>query len=103
MSYKNIHQIEFEQLALNPDTVIIDVRTASEYGSGKIAGALTGYDFLSGEFSRKAQSLDKTKTYLLYCRSGNRSGAASSQLSSWGFAKVYNLMGGVMGWNAPLV
>ncbi|HEX4888069.1 MAG TPA: rhodanese-like domain-containing protein [Luteibaculaceae bacterium] len=98
MNYKNINAKDFNELAKKSETVILDVRSAAEYKSGTIPGAQTGFDFLSGEFSRKINQLDPNTTYLIYCRSGNRSGAACSQLSSKGFTQVYNLTGGIGQW-----
>lgn len=103
MSYQNINQASFEQLAQNQETIIIDVRTAGEYAHGVIPNAVAGYDFLAGEFSQKAKFLDASKTYLIYCRSGNRSAAACEQLANLGFTKVYNLMGGISAYKGQLV
>ena len=41
------------------------------------------------------EQLDKTHTYILVCRSGNRSKQAANNLSQLGFEKVYNLDGGL--------
>jgi phage shock protein E len=73
--------------------IIIDVRTKNEYDQGSIKGALTGYDLTSGEFEEKLDSLDKDKTYYLYCRSGNRSGKAAKIMTEKGFKNVNNLGG----------
>ena len=54
-------------------------------------------------FSDEIQKLDKTKPYLVYCRSGRRSAAAMQQMKDAGFTNVTNLDGGIMGWqNAGL-
>lgn len=73
--------------------IIIDVRTKNEYDQGSIKEALTGYDLTSGEFEEKLDSLDKDKTYYLYCRSGNRSGKAAKLMTERGFKNVNNLGG----------
>lgn len=73
--------------------IIIDVRTKNEYDQGSIKEALTGYDLTSGEFEEKLDSLDKDKTYYLYCRSGNRSGKAAKLMTEKGFKNVNNLGG----------
>ena len=43
--------------------------------------------------------LDKSKELYIYCRSGNRSGKAAKKLGKMGFAKVYDLEGGIINWN----
>ena len=76
----------------DPNSVIIDCRTASEVAGGKVQGSLV-LDWLSGGFKSEVSSLDPSKTYYLYCRSGGRSGKAASLLRSKGFEKVFNAGG----------
>lgn len=101
-AFQNVNGAEFERL-LNetPDVILIDVRTVGEFKSGYIPKA-KNMDIMSGDFQRKAATLDKDKTYLLYCRSGNRSGQAAKALTTNGFEKVYNLSGGIGVWNGKL-
>ncbi len=80
-------------ISSDQNVVILDVRTASEFGAGHLKGAIK-MDFLSGEFAQKLDSLDTSKSYYVYCRSGNRSSAACKQLAKVGCEKVYNLIGG---------
>ena len=42
--------------------------------------------------------LDKSKPLLIYCHSGMRSADAAKRLTRAGFTRVYNLKGGVLGW-----
>jgi len=86
------------------DLIILDVRTPEEYAGGYIAGAVN-LDFKSPDFAAKLDALDKTKTYLVYCRSGGRSAKAMGIMKEKGFNRVYNLRGGIMEWktqNQPL-
>ena len=80
-------------ISSDQNVVILDVRTASEFAAGHLKGAIK-MDFLSGEFAQKLDSLDTSKSYYVYCRSGNRSSAACKQLAKIGCEKVYNLIGG---------
>ncbi|MFK8163335.1 MAG: rhodanese-like domain-containing protein [Lewinella sp.] len=43
--------------------------------------------------------MDPTKTYLVYCAAGGRSGKTCGMLNDAGFEKVYNLKGGYSAWN----
>jgi rhodanese-related sulfurtransferase len=98
MNYKNINSEEFKKIQEeNPDAVVLDVRTAGEVRGGKIPGA-TNIDIMDQQFAEKVEKLDKDKTYLVYCRSGNRSGQACGIMAGKGFDKLYNLNGGVGGW-----
>lgn len=98
----NIGPREAEQLIRenrnNPGFVLIDVRTPNEYINGHIAGSVN-IDYHSPVFESKIDSLDRDKTYLLYCRSGNRSGHALSMMKQKNFQKVYHLRGGIISWN----
>ncbi len=84
------------------ESVILDVRTAEEFESGYIKGALN-MDIRGGaDFLASIESLDKSKSYFVYCRSGARSGQACQLMSQMGFSAVYNLDGGVLAWEGDL-
>lgn len=98
MSYKNIKAEELKKiLEENPDAVVLDVRTPGEVSQGKIPGATT-INIMDRQFTEKIKALDKDKTYLVYCRSGNRSGQACGYMADQGFANLYNLSGGIARW-----
>lgn len=78
------------------DAILLDVRTASEFNSGALPGAVN-IDIMSSKFQSTVAALDKSKTYYIYCRSGNRSGQACQLMSKMGF-DVRNLMGGIGAW-----
>src|SRR5690606_39273519 len=59
-------------LAIGEDTVVVDVRTPSEYASGHLEGAVN-VDFQSAEFDATIAELDPDVEYVVYCQSGNRS------------------------------
>ena len=79
-----------------PKAVLLDVRTAGEFAGGSIKGA-TNLDVSSSQFQQAIKTMDKDQEYFLFCRSGNRSGAACDMMSSEGF-KAYNLAGGIGAW-----
>jgi rhodanese-related sulfurtransferase len=81
----------------NPDFVILDVRTADEFNSGHIAGAIN-IDYYSPEFKSNIGTLDKNKQYLIYCRTGIRGAAAARIMLDLGFKEVQNLAGGIEQW-----
>lgn len=85
--------------------VVLDIRTPGEYRRGHISGALSA-DYYDPLFKNRLDRLDRTKTYLVYCRSGNRSTKALGIFSELGFEKVYHLSRGVLEWQTrqfPLV
>ncbi|MEQ8524859.1 rhodanese-like domain-containing protein [Gracilimonas sp.] len=83
----------FKQKHQETPGVVIDVRTKDEFNSGHLALATHNFDVLNGEFQSKLDSLDKSKTYYLYCRSGNRSGQATKLMKEQGFENVFNIGG----------
>jgi len=96
---------EFSSKVAEAGVITLDVRTPGEFNEGHIEGALL-VDFQSGNFENEIASLDKSKTYAVYCRSGNRSGQAVKVMSDAGFTDLYNLDGGVIDWASaglPLV
>lgn len=89
----------------NTAFVVLDVRTPKEFKQGHIAGAAI-LDYHSPGFTKGLQMLDKSKTYFIYCRTGNRSGRALKMIEKMGFSKIYHLKNGVVDWQArrlPLV
>ena len=78
-----------QPVGLAEGTVIIDVRTPGEFASGHLEGALN-IDVQSPDFAAQVSQLDPTQEYFIYCRSGNRSGQAISQMSNLGFTSMIN-------------
>lgn len=76
---------------------IIDLRTEEEFKSGHLENSIM-IDFYNPNFIQKVQKLDKNKTYLVYCRSGNRSASASQLLEQLGYNNIYDLAGGITSW-----
>ena len=81
----------------NPNFIIIDVRTPAEYSDGHVANAIN-INFSSDSFEKEMNKLDKDKTYLIYCRSGNRSRGALDIMVKMDFKEIYHLSAGIIGW-----
>ena len=86
----------------NPDFVILDIRTPEEFDEGHIAGAIM-IDFYSMSFRIDLDKLDKDKTYLLYCRTGNRTGQTIPTMEELGFQEVYHLVDGIVAWKEAMM
>ncbi|MBT7653783.1 MAG: rhodanese-like domain-containing protein [Flavobacteriaceae bacterium] len=85
------------QVLMQQESQVIDVRTPEEYALGYIEGAIL-IDYKAADFHASISALNRNVTYLIYCRSGNRSGKASIIMDSLGFKKIYDLKGGYMNW-----
>lgn len=83
----------------NPNFAIIDVRTPEEYATGHIENAMI-LDYYEDNFKDELDKLDKDKTYLIYCRSGTRSGKSLDIMRELGFGEVYNMLGGMIQWGS---
>ena len=74
------------------EAVWIDVRTPEEFKAGHRDGAHNiPYEQIGQRISEL--KLDKDSKIYLYCRSGRRSGIATSTLKSLGFTAVKNIGG----------
>ena len=88
-----------QENADNPHFIILDVRTPEEFDGGYIEGAIN-IDYYSEDFRAQLETLDKDKTYLIYCRTGRRSAGARDIMAELGFIEVYNMSGGIVEWEA---
>lgn len=90
---------EAAQIQADPpaDLVILDVRTAEEFQEGHLEDAVM-LDFYREDFAQELAQLDPDQPYLLYCRSGNRSGQTATIMEQLGFADVADIDGGIVAW-----
>ena len=97
-SMRAVDVAEFRRmLQTHPDYVVLDVRTPAEWSATGVIPGATLIDFKSPDFAHKIAQLDPAKTYLVYCRTGNRSGQACQQLKAMNI-RSYNLAGGIVAW-----
>ena len=79
--------------------IILDIRTPGEYQSGHIKDSIM-IDYYSKSFGDQIGRLDKGKSYLVYCRSGNRSARSMALFEKLQFKKIYHLSSGINSWFA---
>jgi len=77
--------------------VLLDIRTLGEFQQGHIQGA-SMLDFYGKGYKAELSKLDKDLPYLIYCRSGNRSGQSLKIMQELGFTNVQDLAGGIKSW-----
>ncbi len=85
------------EVLAKPGMSVIDVRTPGEFAQGHIQGAVN-IDVEDAAFATNVGKLPKDKPYFVYCRSGNRSGVATSKMADLGFTEIYDLQGGITQW-----
>ena len=81
----------------DPDFVLLDVRTPKEFDAERIAGAVM-VDYNSPSFRNNIAKLDRHKSYLVYCRTGNRTNGAVKVMRDLGFPNVFVFPGGITRW-----
>jgi rhodanese-related sulfurtransferase len=81
-----------DDVGLDPETAVLDVRTPAEYAQGHLETAVS-YDVQSPDFAARVDELDPEGSYVVYCRSGSRAGVAVDYLQDLGFDDVRNLGG----------
>ena len=95
-SYRSATPVELRPRIDSGDVTLIDVRAATEFHAGHIAGA--EHRFL-GTLPRKIESISQDKPAVVQCLAGGRSAIAASILQRAGF-DVINMKGGYQAWVA---
>ena len=90
-----------EKIMKDKEVIILDVRTSAEFAEGAIKGAIN-IDVNASNFKEKVSTLDKEKSYLIYCRSGMRSVKACNIMSENGYRQLFNLLGGYQAWSSNI-
>ena len=99
---KAISEMEFSKRMEKRKTVVLDVRTPDEYKEGHIKNAINYNVLDSVAFEKQINTLKKNKRYLLYCKSGIRSGKALMRMQQKGFKQIYHLSGGITAWTGEI-
>lgn len=100
--FTEIDAAAFQQKMKQPNVIVIDVRSAAEVATGFIKGTQLFLDAAEDDFEQKIEQLDKTKTYLVYCRIGNKSAMACSTMSKKGFQQLFVLSGGIKSYTGEI-
>lgn len=96
-AYQKIKPEEVKKKMDNGDEItIVDVRTAEEYGSAHLSGAINiPVETISD--IKPAELTDLNAVIIVYCRTGVRSAAAAKKLAALGYISIYD-MGGIIDW-----
>lgn len=89
---------EFDKI--NPEDVLLDVRTISEYNAGKISDAI---NIPLDELRNRIDELPTGKIIYLYCLGGLRGYLAQRILMQHGFKNTFNLSGGYQLWKTCML
>jgi rhodanese-related sulfurtransferase len=101
--YKTISSSACDSLiqanALNPDFVILDVRTPEVWKSDHLVGSINR-NYYDADFDAQLNALPKNKIFLLHCQSGGRSAPTLAKMKTMNFAEVYEMSSGINAWKA---
>lgn len=82
------------------EPMLLDVRRSDEFAISQLEGAIR---IDPGAEASELGALDRATPIVVYCSVGYRSAALAARLRKAGYARVYNLEGGLFGWaNADL-
>ena len=90
------------QLKSEEDCLIIDVRTSEEFKELRLPNSINIDFYNPQDFMQELEKLDKNKVYYIYCRTGSRSANTCELMKEIGFAKTYNLLGGITEWEGEV-
>jgi rhodanese-related sulfurtransferase len=93
LSAEDLH----DMIAGQVDFVLLDMRAPLEYEDNHIKGAI---NIPVADLRTCYNELNRDKTTVLICSSGNRSSLGVSILEQHGFKDVYNIAGGMTGYSA---
>ena len=82
------------ELVHEQEAQLVDVREPYEHEAGRIAGA-RHVEF--GQLTAAAESIDRERPVIFYCRMGGRSTVATQAFRASGY-NAYNLEGGLLAW-----
>lgn len=100
--YQLVNTSQINSILTQESLVVLDVRTPTEFTTGHIKGAIN-LDYYQPSFKNELAKLDKTKKYLVYCRSGNRSQSTVQIMKQLGFKYIYEVNGGMVNIPTPLI
>lgn len=95
---RSLTPVEFKNAIDSGEYKLIDIRTAEEYYQGHLAGAEQNDYYQTILFNSYLDSLDKNGKYLIYCRTGHRTGETIKLMREKGFKNVADLQGGITAW-----
>ncbi|MBF0295839.1 MAG: rhodanese-like domain-containing protein [Magnetococcales bacterium] len=100
VEYLSVHALA-ERMKGNQPLLMLDVRTSGEYAAEHIQGTWNcPLSELSGRIEEVRAKAASGREVVVICRSGARSLNGAVTLKRAGFAKVYNLSGGMLQWKA---
>lgn len=95
---QSITPVDASTMFAAKEAVIIDVREQNEWDDKHIPGAI---HIPVAQLNSRLAELEQYKDspVIMQCRSGKRSAQGAVALNAAGFAKLYNMDGGILAWD----
>lgn len=93
ISAEKLHQ----RILAGPPLTLLDVRAKREFMTGHIHGAI---NIPFPDLRKRFHELNPNMPTMVICNTGHRSSLATSLLKQYGFQEVWNVAGGMTGYNA---
>ncbi|HTW11651.1 MAG TPA: rhodanese-like domain-containing protein [Solirubrobacteraceae bacterium] len=87
---------QVSELLAGTDVQLIDVRQDYEHSAGHIPGSRL---IQLADLPAQADTIDRDRPVILYCRAGGRSAMATQALAQAGY-DAHNMVGGMLDWHA---
>jgi len=100
IEYRRILPAEAQEIMINYDVLILDVRTQQEFAGGHIPNAVL-LPYIEIRATAENVISDRTRIILVYCQSGRRSEIAARTLIELGFVNVFDF-GGINAWTGEI-
>lgn len=90
-------QAFMQRIETQQDMLLLDVRTAREFGTGHVPGAI---NIPHNELARRLDEVraHQDKDVIVYCEVGGRAGIAERFLRQAGFRHIWHLEGDMAAW-----
>jgi len=95
MSYHDLHPAQLQDLRSEPELLILDFRDPASFAQGHLDDTQPVSDALLRQLMKSRQP---ERPVLVYCYHGNSSRDLCQFIASFGYTRVYNLVGGWQGW-----
>ncbi|MBC7694037.1 MAG: rhodanese-like domain-containing protein [Burkholderiales bacterium] len=95
---ENVDAVTFKKLIDEKKGYLIDLRTDDELKNKGFIKGSAQIDYFKKNADSVISKLDKSKTYLIYCAGGGRSGECADLMQKLSFSHVVNLEKGFDDW-----
>ncbi len=91
----NVSQLKSRLAQVSDQPILLDVREGWEYNLCALSGSV---HIPMGQIQARLNELDRNREIVVVCHHGMRSNQVAHYMAQQGYAKLYNLSGGIDAW-----